>query len=148
MIYAFNPSTYKFTDHGKNYGYFTIKLNSDGSCSGGSGGGGIGGLSNVGVIHGWVMWATWTIIGLLQIITARYLKHWWQFSECMHITLGLLCGALSLFGSLIMLKHLSFTFYFSDQRHNLFGTIFSVVGLLLVIGGVLAWLKKRFSGPW
>jgi hypothetical protein len=64
MVYAFNPSTYKFTDHGKNYGYFTIKLNADGSCGGGSKGGGLGGLTNVGMIHGWIMFISWTVIGL------------------------------------------------------------------------------------
>ena len=76
MVYAFNTGSSKFQDHGKNYGYFTIKLNSDGSCGGGSTGGG-GSMSNVSAIHGWVMWASWTVIGLLQIITVRYLKHWW-----------------------------------------------------------------------
>lgn len=111
MVYAFNPSTSKFTDHGKNYGYFTIKLNADGSC-GSSGGKGAGGLSNVGKIHGWIMWGAWTVLGLLQIITARYLKHWWRSSECLHIIIGITCGVASMFGTLIMLKHLNFTFYF------------------------------------
>jgi len=64
MIYAFNPSSSKLSNHGKNYGYFEILLNVDGSCGGGSGGGGIGGLSNVGVVHGWIMWVSWTVIGL------------------------------------------------------------------------------------
>jgi hypothetical protein len=64
MVYAFNPSSSKFQNHGKNYGYFTIKLNSDGSCGGGSTGGG-GSMNNVSAVHGWIMWASWTCIGLL-----------------------------------------------------------------------------------
>ena len=113
MVYAFNTGSSKFQNHGKNYGYFTIKLNSDGSCGGGSTGGG-GSMSNVSAIHGWFMWVSWTVIGLLQIITVRYLKHWWQWSQFLHNVLGLLSGAATLFATLLMLKHLNFSFYFSE----------------------------------
>jgi hypothetical protein len=71
MIYAFNPSNYKLSNHGKNYGYFTIKLNADGSCGGGTSGGGSGGngfisnMKGVSTIHGWIMWTTWSVIALL-----------------------------------------------------------------------------------
>jgi hypothetical protein len=29
-------------------------------------------------IHGWVLWAAWTCISLLQIFTNRYMQHWYR----------------------------------------------------------------------
>lgn len=113
MIYAFRTGSSKFQDHDKNYGYFSIKLNADGSCnSAGTAGG--GNIRDVSTIHGWIMWVSWTVIGLFQIITARYLTHWWKWSGFLHNFLGLLAGTATLFASLLMLKHLNFSFYFSD----------------------------------
>jgi hypothetical protein len=26
------------------------------------------------IVHGWILWVTWSLFGLMMIITARYLK--------------------------------------------------------------------------
>lgn len=35
-------------------------------------------------IHGWQMWAAWSVISILQIASARYLKHKWHFNMWLH----------------------------------------------------------------
>jgi len=36
------------------------------------------------LVHGWAMWTTWTIIGLTQIASSRYLKHHWRLNMWIH----------------------------------------------------------------
>ena len=36
------------------------------------------------VVHGWVLWSAWCLISVLQLATARYLKHLWQMSMWLH----------------------------------------------------------------
>ena len=74
MIFAFNPTTYALDYHGSNKGSFTMTLSSDGSSTGG------GGNHNLWYyIHGGLMWTSWTLIGLAQIYTNRYMKHYYKY---------------------------------------------------------------------
>lgn len=74
MIWAYNNASWELKFHGgSNFGFFTITLDS----SGGSGGNvDTKGLSFF-AWHGIWLGVSWTLFGLLMIISQRYLKHLW-----------------------------------------------------------------------
>ena len=38
--------------------------------------------------HGWWMWSSWYLVGLLLLVTTRYAKKTWTFSLYLHALLG------------------------------------------------------------
>jgi hypothetical protein len=32
-------------------------------------------------LHGWLLWAAWSIFGLIQLITSRYLNIFWRVNK-------------------------------------------------------------------
>ena len=94
------------------------------------------------------MWFAWSIISLGQIITNRYLKHYWKWHQYIHTVLGTLSGIITLASTIIVLKWLDWAFYF-DHYHNVIGIVFMVLCQLLVMGGVFALvLRKYFAFEW
>jgi len=66
------------------------------------------------------MWFAWTIFGVAQIWTGRYLMHWWKWRLFMHSVFGGLVGVLTLAGMIIILVWLSGGLYY-DFTHNVAG---------------------------
>jgi hypothetical protein len=87
--------------------------------------------------HGIVMWFTWTLVGVAQIWTGRYLVHWWRWRQFVHSTLGGLMGVLTIAGVVLILKFLNFKFLF-NHLHTVAGMVCALLGLLLVLGGIFA----------
>ena len=56
-ITAANPTPF----HNKNHGLFTMEVSSSGISGGGASAGGV----NFIVIHGWLMWVAWGILGFV-----------------------------------------------------------------------------------
>jgi hypothetical protein len=74
MVYAYNPGNATLSFHHRNYGFFNIKLDSaTGSCT----------LNNksqrIISVHAWLMWLSWTVIAMSQIIVNRYCKTNWRW---------------------------------------------------------------------
>jgi len=90
------------------------------------------------------MWFAWTILGLAQIWTGRYLVHLWKWRLFFHSVLGGLSGFLTLAAAIIILtwNPLSWHFYW-DHVHNVAGIVCAVLGLLLVLGGIFALTMRR-----
>ena len=84
------------------------------------------------------MWFSWTVIGLCQIYTNRYLRHKWRWSKITHAILGFFAAALTITAGLIALKLGGWSFNFSKSRHSILGFFTFILGLILIIGGMSA----------
>jgi len=88
------------------------------------------------------MWFAWTLVGVAQVWTGRYLVLWWRWRQFSHSVLGGLIGVLTLAGAVVILNWLSWSFYF-DHLHNVAGLVFVILGLFLVMGGIFALVQRR-----
>lgn len=52
-------------------------------------------------VHGWALAVAWCLFGSLQIMTARYFKHKWQFNMLAHTAIGSLITFTTLFWGFI-----------------------------------------------
>ena len=50
------------------------------------------------------MWVAWVIIGLAQIYTTRYFKHYWRWNKVVHSILGIFSMALVVTAGFLALK--------------------------------------------
>lgn len=132
MISAYNPTNSSLSFHHEFHFNFKIELYSNGGCSFES-----KNALKFPKIHGYLMWFAWTIIGMIQIWTGRYLQHYWRWRQFLHSVLGGLIGILTLSGAIVMLDWLGWNFYF-DHLHNFVGILSVFLGLLLVLGGIFA----------
>ena len=135
LCYAFSTRSSSLGEHGNNKGIFSMKLNFDGTS-----------LiqmkqSKTWDIHGWVLWAAWTCISLLQIFTNRYMQHWYRSHQLMHTVLGLASLGLTSYGFWIAFvqrrKRIVWTY------HPICGLILIVMAILLTLGGMCANLKRK-----
>lgn len=55
-------------------------------------------------IHGVLMWVSWTVIALLQVVFNRYLTHYWRFRQTVHTTLGIISALLTLGAGTLILQ--------------------------------------------
>ena len=72
------------------------------------------------------MWFAWTILALLQVVSKRYMKHYWRYSNLIHYILGATSGILTLASTIIVLDWLGWAFYL-DHWHNVAGILFMVL---------------------
>ena len=40
------------------------------------------------LIHGYILWAVWTLFGIIQLLTNRYLKEYWKHAMWVHRVSG------------------------------------------------------------
>lgn len=98
--------------------------------------------------HGWLMWLSWTVIAMAQIITARYNKHQWHWSQFIHNTLGAAAAFMTATAFFIILVSKNWTLSFREQPHSKFGVLYLCLTFLMIIAGVNAWLRRRTNHPW
>ena len=99
LITGWNPSNQELSFHDNNYSEFVQMLSSTGTCE--------VTIVNKNVqyyTHGVFMWTGWSLIGLLQIYTNRYWRHYWRWSKTIHAILGLFSMSLGVTASFIALK--------------------------------------------
>jgi hypothetical protein len=92
LCFAYSLTSSELVNHKDNYGVFSMQLNSSGSST----------LklarTDAWTLHAWCLWAAWTVIGLLQIITNRYMVHWIKSHQVLHTLFGLTSLGLTLYG--------------------------------------------------
>ena len=93
--------------------------------------------------HGIVMWSCWTIIGLLQIYTNRYLKHFWRCRHALHSIAGTISVLLVSASALFALKKNDWTI--QKTPHTIGGVITFAFTLLIGIGGISLAIVLKFS---
>ena len=97
--------------------------------------------------HGFVMWGAWTLVGLLQLYTNRYWKHFWRWRQTLHSIAGLLSLVLVIIFGLIALSKADWKI--AKTKHTIAGFVTLVAAFLLMLGGVFSgWILKVKSNQW
>lgn len=120
MVWAFNKPAINVVYHDDNRGQFYVTLSSTGSCTLG-----IARYPKA-TLHGVLMWFAWSVLAILQLVTARYTPEYWKNRYKMHAIVGGLIGIVTLASTIIVLKWLGWAFYF-DFWHNVAGILFMVL---------------------
>lgn len=55
--------------------------------------------------HGWSMWISWALIGLMQIVSNRYMKKYWRVAMYVHILGGLIIEGFTLTSFYLMFNN-------------------------------------------
>jgi hypothetical protein len=149
MISAYSTTQSTLAFHGNNHFNWVMQINGDGSSGGGGGGGGGGGSGHKLTIeqaidyHGILMWFSWSILGLIQIVSQRYFKHMFKVNRYVHIVSGTLLAitvstAFTLVFSVVFNKTLDLTLW-----HTRFGFFTFCGGLCVALGGILGESSRR-----
>lgn len=88
-------------------------------------------------VHGWMLWGAWSILGLVQIASNRYVKgRAWRYHMWLHRIGGCLALALTLFAAFWAWSFLKWEVFYN--WHTIF--VFPVGGFItiLVLGGLAA----------
>lgn len=109
MIYAYilNSADIAKTPKHSSRGYFTIEIMEDGTIkdyvepepepeS----------TFNLYLFHGWMMWAAWSFLGFIQLLTNRYLKQFWSVKMWIHRIAGSLIWIITLVAGILLIKDL------------------------------------------
>ena len=137
IVYAWQTTPY-VSFHDNNAGSLFVTLSSNGGCV-------LGAVKKYKsfTLHGVLMWFAWSFLGVMQIYTSRYSMNYWQIRRKLHVGVGASIGVLTVASLIIVLKELQWAFYF-DHWHNVAGMLFGLLCLLLVCGGILALVVKRY----
>ena len=93
--------------------------------------------------HGILMWSCWTIIGLLQIYTNRYLKHFWKWRHTLHYVAGTISVLLISASALFALSKNDWTIQVAP--HSIAGVITFGLSVLLGLGGIFSAIVLKYS---
>ena len=97
-------------------------------------------------IHGFLEWTACTVIFTLQIVTNRYMKHYWRVRQRIHTFLGILSLACVLVGGYYVLalhpSNFHHTRWFS--YHKTSGKVFLGLISILVFFGTLVLVARRY----
>ena len=94
------------------------------------------------IVHGWILWSCWSVLGLAMIITTRYLKQFWKLNLYIHIVVGSSIFITNIIYGLgaICLKD----WKVSATVHGILGTIFSIAMFFTsFIGGTAHFLLRN-----
>lgn len=93
--------------------------------------------------HGIVMWSCWTVVGLLQIYTNRYLKHFWKWRHTLHYVAGTISVLLISASALFALSKNDWTI--QKAPHSIAGVITFALSVLLGLAGIFSAIVLKYS---
>jgi len=143
MICAYSDATHVLFEEKNEFGW-TMKLNSDGSSTGGR---------KLGfnpdqytrvpwlTVHGIMMWAAWSLLGLLQIITNRYMVHKYSYREVIHFWSGIAMFVITIPGLFIVypMEHWKITM---NKPNTAVLNLTAMIGILVLINGIVTlWIR-------
>ena len=140
LITAWNPSDSSMSYHDSNKFEFKQLLASDGTCTIAEG---VNHNPSY-YTHGFFMWGTWALIGLLQIYTNRYWRKHWRWNKIVHAILGLFSMALVITAGFIALNLGGWTINSNSSMHAKAGFVIFISGLVLMLGGMIANIVRLF----
>lgn len=97
--------------------------------------------------HGLMMWGSWTILGMVQIITNRYMKHHFKYRQLIHGISGFCMLLLTLLSYIIVFKMNDWHIVF-NYAHAIVANPTVFVGIVVFIGGALAKMRRDKELPW
>jgi hypothetical protein len=110
-------------------------------------------------LHGWLLWSAWGILGMIQLVSVRYLKPYnlcltrlKNFGLWLHIVSGLLILLTTLTMSMLAFRYYDWSLRIGLNLHSLLGFLVLIsVGLVSILGflswGTLAYGKAE-RPPW
>lgn len=92
--------------------------------------------------HGWFMWVTWGLIGMLQIITARYIKVFWKVNMWLHLAQGIWIFMVTIVIGLFALSR--FSWHLTTDPHGRNASfVISTVGIIVFGGSAAMYLMNN-----
>jgi len=141
MSYAYSMGSAAWKKH-EEYGVWSLQLTENGGID--EGNLDINELLRVDEYetHGWWMWSAWYVVGLLLLVSKRYMKKTWKFSHYVHALLGYFTLFVTIYWSFKMLE-----WRFSDSLHYILGTITLFVTIFgALLGSFTAFIMKFYNG--
>jgi hypothetical protein len=135
MIYSYRTKDSNINSfHNGGYGTFAIKINSAFSVEE------VGSYNNekvpFEVYHGWLMWTAWGVLGMIQLLSNRYLRVYWKINRWVHLVSGLIILVLTLSYGLLMMKEMGWEII--KDWHPIIGFLVLISISLIVIGGLFS----------
>lgn len=100
-----------------------------------------GSLDGVYFLHGILLYIPWGAMLVVQISSARYLKHFWLLNMWVHGITGTIAAGLTIYASAIMIVQLGEIE--DDFSHALQGFIFLILALMMIMGGYTTKLMQE-----
>lgn len=91
------------------------------------------------------MWGSWSILGLVQVITSRYFRHHFKWSKPAHALTGLLLCATVITGFLFMFEVVFGGSFDFSQLHTILGNAVVLTGVMVTFGGLVTAYLLGFS---
>ena len=88
------------------------------------------------LVHGWMMWAAWGLLGFTMIWSNRYLKHHWRFNMIIHSVCGTIIFIFNLVFGLSAIWYLRWKI--NPSIHGVVGSFLCILLPLISLEGVLS----------
>lgn len=88
------------------------------------------------LLHGWMMWVCWGLMGFMMVWSNRYLKHHWRLNMIIHSLCGTGLFLLNLIFGLGAIVYLDWKIKCS--LHGILGSILSILLPFSAIEGIIA----------
>jgi hypothetical protein len=97
------------------------------------------------LVHGWVLWAVWFILGLIMVLSNRYMKVFWKAHMWIHRVSGLLMLILTIVFASIIIKDKGGEI--EDNPHSIIGIVILAVVIFTALFGLFT-RNKMDSMRW
>jgi hypothetical protein len=97
--------------------------------------------ANIELIHGWFLWITWFILGMIMVLSNRYMKVFWKVHMWIHRVSGFLIFVLTIIFASIIIKDKGGEI--EDNPHSIIGLVILAVVIFIIIIGIFT--KKRME---
>lgn len=149
MICAYLTTQPDLDYHGINKFGWEMTIYEDGSSS--TAGGGSAGFVprtyfglDAWSFHGLLMWISWSLLGLIQLSSTRYLKHKYSWNKTLHAISGFLLTCTVVTSFTIVFKA-NEDLFIINTFHTAFGNITVWCGVMVMLGGLTAELTRRYA---
>ena len=113
-----------------------------------------GGPIDILYLHGWILWASWGVLGMIQIVSLRYLPSYnicctktiKNFNMLLHLSSGVLILIATLTMSLLALEYYDWTLRWNQSLHSAFGLGIMFATIFVTLLGFIAWLGSLYGG--
>ena len=87
-------------------------------------------------VHGWCLWAAWSLLGFIQMACNRYFKVFWKINMWVHRIVGTSILVLTIIMSIIGLRNMKYEFS-GEVGHYVIGWIIFFGIAFLAGGGII-----------
>ena len=103
-------------------------------------------------IHGWLLWASWGVLGMMQIVSIRYMRTFTacdkiikNFNMLLHISGGILILVITLTMTVLAIKKYNWALHWNMNLHSAFGLAVMIAVVVITVLGFLTWLSILFN---